>query len=103
MSLATINTKTVKAFDEITRRFGLDWFTICPVRDENHFLRQRQIMKIEIYEDKAKEWRWRFIATNGNIMADSGEGYKNLMDCEQAIERLKVDFPKAKIHRIFKK
>ena len=27
------------------------------------------------YQDKAGEWRWRFVAANGRIMADSGEGY----------------------------
>jgi uncharacterized protein len=33
--------------------------------------------KIEIYRDDAKEWRWRLKATNGKIVAVSGEGYKN--------------------------
>lgn len=33
--------------------------------------------KIEYYKDKKKEWRWRVVARNGNILADSGEGYKN--------------------------
>jgi len=31
--------------------------------------------KFEIYEDKAKEWRFRLIAGNGEIIAVS-EGYK---------------------------
>ena len=33
--------------------------------------------KIEIYQDKAGEWRWRLKHENGNIMADSSEGYSS--------------------------
>lgn len=33
-------------------------------------------MKIEIYKDKKGLWRWRFRSTNGNILADSGQGYR---------------------------
>jgi uncharacterized protein YegP (UPF0339 family) len=35
-------------------------------------------MKITIYKDKKKELRWRMIAKNGRILADSGEGYKRI-------------------------
>lgn len=37
---------------------------------------------LEFYKDKRGEWRWRRIASNGNIIADSGEGYKDLLDCQ---------------------
>lgn len=37
--------------------------------------------KVEVYRDDAKEWRWRRTSENGNIVADSGEGYKNKEDC----------------------
>lgn len=33
-------------------------------------------IKVEVYKDKKGEWRWRATHRNGNIMADSGEGYK---------------------------
>lgn len=33
-------------------------------------------IKIEIYRDKAKEYRWRIRASNGRVLADSAEGYK---------------------------
>jgi uncharacterized protein YegP (UPF0339 family) len=36
--------------------------------------------KVEVYQDKAKEWRWR-VKSGSNIIADSGEGYKNRQDC----------------------
>jgi len=39
-------------------------------------------MQIEFYEDAANEWRWRARADNDEIVADSGEGYANLADCE---------------------
>lgn len=32
--------------------------------------------KVVIYKDRKGEWRWRFVAPNGRIVADSGEGYK---------------------------
>lgn len=32
--------------------------------------------KIYFYRDKKKEWRWKAKHRNGNIIADSGEGYK---------------------------
>jgi uncharacterized protein YegP (UPF0339 family) len=36
----------------------------------------KRTAKIEMYVDKKGEWRWRFVARNGRIIADSGEGYK---------------------------
>jgi uncharacterized protein YegP (UPF0339 family) len=41
---------------------------------------------IEIYRDAAGEHRWRFVASNGKIMADSSEGYRRKVDCRDAIE-----------------
>lgn len=32
---------------------------------------------VTVYKDRAGEWRWRRVAPNGRIIADSGEGYKN--------------------------
>lgn len=46
-------------------------------------------MKFELYKGKAGEWRWRLVVDNGNIIADSGEGYKNKSDCEHAINLVK--------------
>lgn len=31
--------------------------------------------RFEIYVDDADEWRWRFEHRNGNVLADSAEGY----------------------------
>lgn len=45
-------------------------------------------MIFEIYEDHEGEWRWRLLAANGRIMADSGEGYVDHAGCTRAIETL---------------
>ena len=45
--------------------------------------------KYQIYKDKAGEYRWRYIAANGNIIADSGEGYINKSDCQNGIDIMK--------------
>jgi uncharacterized protein len=46
-------------------------------------------MKYCTYEDAKGEWRWRLKAVNGKTIADSGEGYKNKSDCEDAIKLVK--------------
>jgi len=43
----------------------------------------------QIYEDKASLWRWRFVADNGRVMADSGEGYDSRGNVSQAVSRFK--------------
>ena len=47
-------------------------------------------MTYHYYKDKKGEWRWRLKAANGRILADSGEGYKNLSDCLEDIDRVKA-------------
>lgn len=39
-----------------------------------------------IYIDAKGEYRWHYQASNTKIIADSGEGYKNLADCDRGIE-----------------
>ena len=46
-------------------------------------------MKFEKYQDAANEWRWSLRSDNGNIVADSGEGYKEERDCDRGIELVK--------------
>lgn len=47
--------------------------------------------KFEIYEDKAKEFRWRLKAGNGVVMATSGQGYKAKASCKEGVLRIKKD------------
>lgn len=42
-------------------------------------------MRFELYRDAGGEWRWRLRVQNGNIIAESGEGYVRREDCEHAI------------------
>jgi uncharacterized protein YegP (UPF0339 family) len=44
--------------------------------------------KFEYYADKSGEWRWRLRHQNGNIIADSSEGYKNKQDMLDVIDNL---------------
>jgi uncharacterized protein YegP (UPF0339 family) len=39
-----------------------------------------------VFKDTAGEWRWHLKATNGRVVADSGEGYRDRGDCIHAIE-----------------
>jgi uncharacterized protein YegP (UPF0339 family) len=48
-------------------------------------------LKFETYQDKKQEHRWRLKATNGQVIATSGQGYKDKRDCENAIDRIKKD------------
>ena len=43
----------------------------------------------ELYEDKAGEYRWRLRHQNGNIIADSGEGYTSKANAINGIESVK--------------
>ena len=45
-------------------------------------------MKCKIYEDSAGEYRWKLIADNGKIVADSGEGYASKANARRAASRL---------------
>ncbi|HEX8119073.1 MAG TPA: DUF1508 domain-containing protein [Pyrinomonadaceae bacterium] len=44
----------------------------------------------QVYQDAAGEWRWRLVAGNGRIVADSGEGYQHKQDCLHGIELVRA-------------
>jgi len=46
--------------------------------------------QLVIYRDRAGEFRWRFVAQNGKIIGDSGEGYTTRASAIRAARRLKV-------------
>ncbi|HEY1377275.1 MAG TPA: DUF1508 domain-containing protein [Gemmataceae bacterium] len=48
-------------------------------------------LKFEVYQDNAKEYRWRLKAANGSILATSGQGYKAKADCKNGVERIQKD------------
>lgn len=50
-----------------------------------------------VYADAAGEWRWHFRASNGNIIADSGEGYIDKADCLHGIDLMKREGPEGSV------
>jgi uncharacterized protein YegP (UPF0339 family) len=45
--------------------------------------------RFELYRDEADQWRWRLVHRNGNIVADSGEGYARKAGAKNGIESVK--------------
>ena len=43
----------------------------------------------QVYKDAAGDWRWRLVAGNGRVIADSGEGYQHRADCLHGVELVK--------------
>ena len=54
----------------------------------------------EVYEDRAGQWRWRLVHDNGNVIADSGEGYASRQKCEQGLESVKQNAPEAAVETV---
>ena len=45
--------------------------------------------KFQIYQDRKGEYRWRLRARNGEIIADSNEGYSRKASCKHGIDLVK--------------
>ena len=48
-------------------------------------------LKFEIYQDSAKDYRWRLVRGEGNdrqVLATGGQGYKAKADCKHGVEIL---------------
>jgi uncharacterized protein YegP (UPF0339 family) len=52
-------------------------------------------LTFEVYKDAKGEFRWRLKATNGESIANSGEGYKAKADCLHGIGLIKEGASKA--------
>lgn len=52
--------------------------------------------KFQIYQDKKKQFRWRLLADNNQVIA-TGEGYASKAGCKNGIESVKKNAPKADI------
>lgn len=51
----------------------------------------------ELYKDKAGEFRWRLRHENGQIIADSSEGYTTKANAKNGIQSVKENAPIALI------
>jgi uncharacterized protein YegP (UPF0339 family) len=54
-------------------------------------------MEFEVYKDAAHKFRWRLKASNGKVIADSGQGYVNKQDCLDGIQLVQDDASSATI------
>jgi uncharacterized protein YegP (UPF0339 family) len=54
-------------------------------------------LKFETYTDAKGEYRWRLKSSNGQVIATSGQGYKDKRDCENAIDVIKRGAQGAKV------
>lgn len=45
-------------------------------------------MKFVIYKDAKGDWRWRIKSSNGRIVGDSSEGYKNKQDAIDMMKKI---------------
>lgn len=45
-------------------------------------------MKLHYYKDRRGKWRWHLIAANGNLLAESGQGYARLDWCQHMANRI---------------
>ncbi|WP_394695107.1 YegP family protein [Pseudoxanthomonas japonensis] len=57
------------------------------------------MLRFEVYEDRAGEWRWTLVANNGKTIADSGEGYVSEYNAMRAAARTKELAPQAPVKR----
>ena len=51
----------------------------------------------EVYQDDSDEWRWRLRHRNGNIVADSAEGYSSRSAAIDGLYAVRPDTPTAHI------
>jgi uncharacterized protein YegP (UPF0339 family) len=51
--------------------------------------------KFTVYNDKHFEFRWKFVGSNGRVVAKSGEGFKKQEDCVTSLTLLQKDIPGA--------
>jgi uncharacterized protein YegP (UPF0339 family) len=43
--------------------------------------------RVEVYQDRSGEWRWRRLAANEKVVADSAESYTREADALEAARR----------------
>jgi hypothetical protein len=58
---------------------------------------RRAFLKFEIYTDEVGVYRWRLLASDGQVMATSRESYARSEDVRRAIIALQASIPVARI------
>jgi uncharacterized protein len=59
--------------------------------------KEKSMYTFEIYQGRANQYRFRFKASNGEIVA-VGEGYTTKQSCQHAIQLLKAEAATASIY-----
>jgi uncharacterized protein len=54
--------------------------------------------KFEIYKGKIGDFHWRLTHTNGQIIANSGEGYTTKVNAVKGIQSVKENAPNAETY-----
>ena len=54
----------------------------------------------EVYGDTAEEWRWRLRHRNGNIIADSSQGYASKQKPKQGLRSVRINSPGAPVEDV---
>lgn len=56
--------------------------------------------RFELFEDRSGRFRWRLVHRNGNVIADSGEGYASRQKARQGIASVKENAPDAPVESV---
>jgi len=54
----------------------------------------------ELYVDREGNHRWRLVHDNGNVIADSGEGYASRQKARQGIDSVRRNAPGAAVETL---
>ena len=54
---------------------------------------RKLVGKFELYLDDGGQWRWRLLASNGQVIATSGEGYTTVEACKNGISSVRWNAP----------
>lgn len=72
--------------------------SLSTLDDENREpLVREDLLKFEIYTDEGGIYRWRLLASDGQVMATSKESYRRSEDVRRAIVALQASIPVARI------
>lgn len=57
-------------------------------------------LKFEVFEDNAKQHRFRIVASNGQTIGTASQGYKDKRDCEKAVELIKKGAKDSEVNEV---
>ena len=62
------------------------------------FMSRKRDLTLKPYEGKGSHpYRWKLISSNGNIIADSGEGYTRMRDARRAGKKMIADIKAGRV------